>query len=278
MIPALLIDSPAALVPPGSRVEIWHNPATQLQLAVYQAAGRHWIRWPDVATFSFASSGAVTAIPLAGATAAAIRAAYGALILPLVLQTRGAQVLHASAVRLPQGVLALCAASETGKSTLAYALHRRGYPQWADDTVAWQPTAAGFVALPLPFSSSLRPAARAYFSTPTGPAATNAEAQRRRRRRPAGAPVSLAGLCVSARLPDGSESPFVIRRLGGPPAFRAVLAYGQAFNLSDAAQERALLEHYLALAARVPVWEVRFRAGLDGLPALLDALLAAVCA
>ncbi len=279
MLPALQIAHPAAPVPLGSKVSVWRNPATQLQIDVYQAEGRHWIRLPDVAIFGFAESGGVTAIPLPGTTPAGIRLAYMHLILPLVLQTRGVEVLHASAVRLPQGVLALCADSETGKSTLAYALHQRGYPQWADDTLAWQPAAAGIVALPLPFRSSLRPTAHAYFAADSGAGDPGHAALRRPRlRRPARAPVPLAGLCVLARLPDGSDPPCVVRRLAGPAAFRAVLAQGRVFNLGEIAEQRATLERYLTLAAQVPVWDVRFRAGLDGVPALLDALLAAVCA
>ncbi len=278
MIPPLLIDS-SATPPAASMVEVWHNPATQLRLDVYQAEGRHWIRLPDVAIFGFAMTGAVTAMPLPAATRAGIRAAYTYLILPLVLQTRGVEVLHAGAVQLAQGVLALCADSETGKSTLAYALHRRGYPQWADDTVAWRAEPHGIAALPLPFRSSLRPPARAYFAAaPALPTGAANEAARQRLRRPARSTVPLAGVCVLARLPVDSRLPFAIERLAGSAAFRAVLAQGQAFNLSNPAHERALLEHYLDLAAHVPVWDVRFRAGWDDLPALLDALLAAVCA
>ncbi len=56
-------------------------------------------------------------------------------VLPLVLQLRGHEVLHASAVSTASGLLVLCGVSGTGKSTFAYGLSRRGYPLWADDAV-----------------------------------------------------------------------------------------------------------------------------------------------
>ena len=49
---------------------------------------------------------------------------------------RGWEALHASAVLSPQGVVAFCAGSGTGKSTIARGLSERGYQLCADDAVA----------------------------------------------------------------------------------------------------------------------------------------------
>jgi hypothetical protein len=70
--------------------------------------------------------------------------------------------------------------------------------------------------------------------------------------------------------------PVRVRRLPPAAAFRAVLTHGQAFNLQDAAHKRQMLEHYLALAGQVPVWDVRFASGFDHFPALLDTIVETV--
>jgi hypothetical protein len=56
-------------------------------------------------------------------------------VLPNVGIAHGYEALHASAVLTDRGVVAIAAASGTGKSTLALELVRRGWPLFADDTV-----------------------------------------------------------------------------------------------------------------------------------------------
>ena len=64
-----------------------------------------------------------------GVSPDAIEETFERGVLPLALQARGIQVLHASGIETPQGVVAFCARSQTGKSTLAYACSRAwGFP------------------------------------------------------------------------------------------------------------------------------------------------------
>lgn len=56
-------------------------------------------------------------------------------VLPNIGIAHGYEALHASAVLTDRGVVAIAAASGTGKSTLALELVRRGWPLFADDTV-----------------------------------------------------------------------------------------------------------------------------------------------
>ena len=248
----------------------WRDSTGAVCAYSYQQDGRHRIEVPDVAAFSFVPGGpTVTATAYPHVAADTIRFAYRRIVLPLALQAGGTEVLHASAVRLPGGVVAFCAARETGKSTLAYALSRRGYPLWADDEVAWQPAAAGFRTLILPFAIRLRPAPAAFF------AATDADTPPAPRMEPAAA-APLAAVCVLTRTPPAGGPPVEIARLAPAAAFRAVLTHGQCFDLDNVAHKRATLEHYLALTAAVPVWDIRYPSGLAGLPAILDAILAAV--
>jgi hypothetical protein len=56
-------------------------------------------------------------------------------VLPDVAITLGYEALHASAVLAPHGVLAICAPSGMGKTTMALALARRGWPPFTDDVL-----------------------------------------------------------------------------------------------------------------------------------------------
>ena len=119
---------------------------------------------PGLATFCFDErSDHVVAAPHPGIAADAVAELYWHSALPLVVQARGGEVLHASGVLMPRGVVALCGASMSGKSTIAYGLHRRGYRLWADDAVALEVTESAITALPLPFDVRLRPATAALF-------------------------------------------------------------------------------------------------------------------
>jgi hypothetical protein len=60
---------------------------------------------------------------------------------PRALTLRGFLVLHASAVVTPWGAVGFMGASGTGKSTLAAALAREGWPHLSDDSLVLEPRA-----------------------------------------------------------------------------------------------------------------------------------------
>ena len=53
--------------------------------------------------------------------------------------------------------------SQTGKSTVAYGLHRRGYRVWADDTLVFDASADIVQAIPYPHRLRIRAEAAEYF-------------------------------------------------------------------------------------------------------------------
>lgn len=255
---------PAEATPAGR--EIWRNPHNDTVVHSYWTPGRHWLEVPSLARYYFGpESEAVMALPDPSADRQTVRDTYYRVVLPLVLQARGTEVLHASGIRRPEGVIALCAESETGKTTMAYGLSRRGYPMWADDAVAWRPAVGGFEAIPLPFSAGLRPPSLAFFA--------GSEATRGQKPLPFG-PRSAAPLAAILVLTHAhAGAPLVTgRRMAPAAAFRAVLAHGQSFNLGDVDHKRRMLEHYLGVAAQVPVLSIAFVPGFGHYPAVLDAV------
>jgi hypothetical protein len=73
-----------------------------------------------------------------------------------------------------------------------------------------------------------------------------------------------------------SPAPVSVLPMSPPTAFPAVLTHAYCYSLEDAERNRRMIDHYLELSARVPVFSVRFRAGLGNLPAVLDEVERAV--
>lgn len=243
---------------------VWRDDAGTL-IAVGQTVGdRHWVHVPRLGAFSFArDDDDITAMPEPDADPDLVEDAYRRMVMPLALQARGHEVLHASAVRTKAGVVALCAVSGTGKSTIACALSRRGHLLWADDAVCFDPKEAAVEARPLPFTLRLRPASAALFVDEAATGELRSPAERER----------LARVFVLARTDTGGPR---IERLAAADAFREVLTHGYCFSMHDRARNEAMVRNYLELVDRVPTYRVTFSEGLDRLDETLDVIEGAV--
>jgi hypothetical protein len=211
--------------------------------------------------FRFGPSG-VEAVAREDVAPEKIRDAHRRLVLPLALQALGQEVLHASAVAVEAGAVAFCAESGTGKSTVVYALARRGHPPCADDAVAVEFGRRGPELIPLPFALRLRPASAAYY----GEDVRTIEVQHPVARQP------LVAVCVLQRDDEGTG----VRRLGRAEAFPAMLAHAYSFGLNDERRRRRMMQHYLSLASEVPVFRVVLGSGLSTLADTLDEVEAAI--
>lgn len=261
---------------PNSYTETWRDNGGVVCAIGGTTDAYHWMDLPSVGTFTFCDdSELITAfIPPENNPDLVIDAFYRTII-PMALQTRGQQVLHASAVRHSSGVIALTAVSETGKSTLGFALSKRGYDQWADDAVAIQLTETGADTISLPFRTRLRPQSADFFNRDTlegYDAAGWREFTMEDRKR-----VPLSAVFVLQRADTSPHTPVVtVERLSAGEAFSAILTHAYCFSLDDEARKRQMMQTYLALAARIPIFELRFQSGLHHLDSILDAIEGAV--
>jgi hypothetical protein len=223
----------------------------------WRDGSRSSMRLPGVGVYRWDESGdGVTAIPEPGAVSEAVLDTFHRCVLPMVLQTRGIQVLHASAVLRPDGVIGLCARSRTGKSTLAFALSRElDHQLWADDALAFE-AGREVTSVPLPFSLKLREPSAAHFGGGALPAP------------PALPPAAPLRALFTLTRSESLAAPRV-ERLSPARAFTALLEHAYCFDAEDPAPRGPMVGHYLELGARVPAFELRFPSDLDLLPATL---------
>jgi hypothetical protein len=247
-----------------SDVEIWRDRDGRLSAWAQTVGDDQWMYVPGVASYRIGSgSQEIVAIPHSSEATDLVVGGYWRAVLPMAVQLGGREVLHASAVGTAAGVVGFCAPSMTGKSTLAYQLSRRGYGLWSDDALAIDTTGTAIKAFALPFQLQLRePYDDEGRARSSAPACSGAEAS-----------VPLAAVCTleRARSADVPE-PARVRRLSPAEAFPLLLSHAYCYSLGRIERNRALVGHYIDLAARVPVFNVVFRPGLEHLPAVLSTI------
>ena len=252
-------------------VHVWLNKRGGVVASGFSQGGCYWMAWPRLATYGFdLNDSFITAYAEPGAPIQIIWDTYRRSVLPMAMQVRGWEALHASAVVSRHGVVAFCAVSETGKSTVAYGLRRRGFPQWSDDGVVFGVRQQEILAVPLPFEARLRPGSLAMFGeslpTPRRLADNNPGEQVHTD------PQPLAAICVLTRAESGIGDRPRISDVPPAAAFTAMLTHAHEFDPSDTGRRARMMQAYLALVDRVPVREVTFAPDRERLDLLLDAI------
>ncbi len=270
VVPRLIIDQSVRdpLASSDSRApgtQVWRDLDGVVSALCLRRDGQRSIEFPGIARFFVRDDrSCVTAVPHADCRLDEVVDTYRRAAVPVLLQALGTEVLHASAVHTAHGVIGLCAVARTGKSTIAFALARRGYRIWADDALAVELSSDPVRTIPLPFEVRLRPSAAAYFDSrgfapepPTARPASDDGAQ------------PLSALVVLRRR---SGAPLTLRQIPPARAFAALLPHAYCFSLQELDDKRRIIERYLDLARRVPVYEIEFQPDFESLPAVLDAL------
>jgi hypothetical protein len=232
----------------------------------YVGADWNWIEWDGVATFRFSRDAqTIEAVLARGASPRKVQDLFQRHILPLVMQANGIEAIHASAVMSNRGAFGFCGPGGVGKSTIAYALSRRGYPQYADDVLVLEPARGRVDALSLPFLPRLRaPTAQFFGNDLYRHLAFELPSHSTR------APVTA--LFVLERTDDRSAD-IEIERCSGAEALTALLSHAQRFDSLSRESRTRHLQNFLDITAAVPVFSVRFTNAFERFDDLLDELI-----
>lgn len=223
------------------------------------------ISFPHTAIFTFTNNGdQITIYPDPHSSRERIDELYYQFVLQYALHVRGFEVLHSSAIETERGVVALCGISESGKSSLAFALSNKGYRAWADDAVIFRPTKDQMSVFSLPFRIKLRPDPADFFLQNNG--SLNDESLKT---------ISLKESIVKPLqalfiLKRSEQEPVKLTALAPKQAFSAILPYAHSFDINDMVRKEEMINNYLELSSQTPIYELSFRTGLEHLFPTVD--------
>jgi hypothetical protein len=127
----------------------WLSPTGEKTLSHCKQDSDHWLQFPGLADFRIsADAKEISCYPLPKLPQETMRHLLLDQVLPRCLAHQGRIMLHASAVRLPQGLILFIGDSGAGKSTLAGNFHQAGNPAVSDDCVWIKENDAGIAAVP----------------------------------------------------------------------------------------------------------------------------------
>lgn len=244
----------------------WKDRSGQVAAYTYQAGGWGWVHCPEMATFRFGLQTGPVWVSQERHIPEPVESFFWRSVAPFVLQARGIEGLHASAVLTAHGALAFCAISGMGKSSFCCGLMQRGYPMWADDAFMFAQFGEQMLTVPLPAQVRLFPEAVESLKAcrpaqQPVPAARNIPET----------PQAILALCLLQRVENlPGQPPLRIERLAPVPAFNLLLEHAYCFSMSTRVQKERFTNAYLDLVAAVPVYQVRYRSGWDLLPSVLD--------
>jgi hypothetical protein len=244
----------------ASPLQVWYAGGTGTAVArALEGHDQFLVEFPGAALFGFTPGAPVVSVwPEPGVTRDTIDDIFFRQLQPIVLQASGWQALHASAGVTAEGLLVFCGRAHAGKSTFAYALARRGFPQFTDDQLVWRPAGGSFETCPLPFVPRLRTASREYFADAAVDASITAD------------PVPLSRIVLLDQQPGAPTS---FTRVPGPRAFSDLLGYAHCFNPNDRAETARLVRDYSDLVARVPVFALTYAPGFAWFDDVIGRLL-----
>lgn len=248
-------------VPPrlrGRQGCVWRHPDGSICGTSHVDGDEHWLTWEQTGVLTFRHDSDVVRLwPARGSTPDLVRERFNREVTAVVLQSRGGEAMHASAVRCEAGAILICGATGAGKSTLAYALRVAGCEHLADDHVVFEIADGRPWLRPLPFTASLRPLSRRHF----GAHGTNP-------RQPPAAAVPIAGVVLlhqDATLVETCRH----ERVSSSDAFTALLPHAHCFDLNDPAAVGRFVSDYWTLLERVPVYAVTYRPDFSMLSAVV---------
>jgi hypothetical protein len=260
----------------------WFSPSGEKQLSYCWQTPYHWLRFSELADFRVSADvKEIICYPIPGIPPESLRHLLLDQVLPRCLAHQGKFMLHASAVRLEEGLILFIGDSGAGKSTLAGNFHQSGHPAISDDCIWLRDHDEGVAAIPtygglrlwedsleVLFASEQETHSMAHYSSKKRvPLQEDAQAGE-------GAPV-LAVILLSPPA-ETSSSAVTLERLPNREAFIAVLKQTFQLDIMDRARMTRHAEALGRMIPRLPAFRLSMARRYDLLPAAREKILEAV--
>ena len=131
------ISPPEPRSSPSSWFMNWTLPGGEKWLSCAKTDIGYLLRFNELADFTVDRIGTeIVCIPKPRIPENTIQHLFLDQVIPLVINLKGREALHASSVRMPQGIIAFVGQAGSGKSTLAASFFASGCPLVSDDCLA----------------------------------------------------------------------------------------------------------------------------------------------
>lgn len=276
----LRLASPRKSHPGFSPYATWADEDGGIWLECYRYSGEVLLRFNGFADYYlYPPTLTVTCNPCPGVDEATCDHIFRNQVTPLLLNARGARVFHGAAVTVLSGAIAFLGRSGLGKSTLATAFARYGYPFLSDDVVEIGKASDSFPVQPADASVRLWGESRDWFFDPARITAPTVS-YTRKSRLPAGDDLPHATepqpLRATFILTDEGASGPTIKPISGQAAH---LAWVQHSFLLEPDRSEVIAANFHAaaeLASTIPCLELDYPRDFDQLTPLIDQLVAFV--
>jgi hypothetical protein len=263
----------------------WKFPDGQLWLSCGKVEGGYLLSFPDLADFRVDSNGReVVCHPGSDTPADTLRHLLLDQVLPLILNLRGREALHATSVLTPFGVCAFAGRAGAGKSTLAADFMRAGFPVLSDDCLGLE--RCGYEICVTPSYPGVRiwdDTRRALFGDATeGPSVAHYTSKsrvlpdERLRALPADPqPLTRVYSLIGPVTGEGSNArDSKIESLGFGASLMELIKFAFRLDITDRAMLQRQFRFFEQVAGSVTVRRLRVHPGFSSLGAVRAAILA----
>jgi len=275
--------SPLEIFPtPLSWFMQWHLPGGELWLSCAKMDGGYLLRFNELTDFFVSDKGKQIAyLPKPEIPPETIHHLLLDQVIPLVINLRGGEALHVSAVLTSHGVAAFAGPTGSGKSTLAGVLFNIGYPIVSDDCLVLMEKNKGIYAIPAYPGLRLWGDALSCLFGDNGPHKSVAHYTEKRRvdiknkkSIYSAEPQPFRRLYAIADQPESKEkNDIAIERLPSRESFIALVQCAFRLDITDHSMLKQQFHFLEKVVCKVSVRRLIFPKDLNVLPAVREAIV-----
>jgi len=254
----------------------WVTPAGEIPAIFYRTAQGYLIRFSNQADFAISRDlSEVVCTPVPDAEPGIGRTLYCNAIQPLIANHLGGISLHASAVCIDGRAIAFLGLSRMGKTTLAAAFARQGYPFLTEDVLNLEASETGYIVQPA------RPVLRLFGDSASellGPSSAVRPSRTARKTEIeandilpyADRPAALGALLL---LGAGQCNQVTVQELEPASALARLMQHAFILDVQDKQRLRGHFDRIAGLAEAVRCYELDYPRRYDLLPTVINAII-----
>jgi len=260
----------------------WHLAGGELWLSCAKMDGGYLLRFNELADFFVNNCGAeIVCMSKPEIPQETVQHLLLDQVIPLVINLKGNEALHASAILTPQGVVAFAGQARSGKSTVVGSFLKAGYSFMSDDCLTLLEKGRNIYAIPAYPGLRLWRDARVYLFENNGAQKSVAHYTDKLRvdieRKPetyCEEPQPLKGVYI---IGDSSEAKgktnIVIERLSFKNSFIELIKYTFRLDITDVNMLKRQFNFIEQVVSTVPVNRLTYHRNFSLLPAVREAIL-----